>query len=112
MNPKPPLTGSHRRTFRTIFQNPTAHDLEWRAVYSLLEKLGQVTDEPDGSLKATRNGHEMIMNPPRVNVVAGADEILALRQFLEQSEPAQLGTNEVETRINEPTRPNLEKSST
>jgi len=83
-----PLTGSHRRTYKTIFQHPISHNLEWRAVYGLFEKLGDVVEEPNGNLKVTRNGHTLILNPPHTQDVAEEDEVMILRHFLEQSEPA------------------------
>lgn len=88
MNPTPPLTGSYRRTYKAIFQHPISHNLEWRSVYGLLEKLGQVTEQPDGNLKAVRNGHTLILNPPRTKDVAETEDVMALRHFLEQSETA------------------------
>jgi len=87
MNPSPPLTGSFRRTYKTIFQHPISHNLEWRSVYGLLEKLGQLTEEPNGNMTATRNGQTLVLNPPRTKDVAEEDEVMALRHFIEQSEP-------------------------
>ena len=89
MNTIPSLTGSHKRTYKTIFQHPISHNLGWRAVYGLFEKLGQLVEEPNGNLKVTRNGHTLVLNPPRSKDVAEADEVMMLRHFLEQSsEPA------------------------
>ena len=85
MNSIPTLSGSHRRTYKTIFQHPVSHNLEWRAVYGLLEKLGSVVEDANGNLKATRNGHTLVLNPPRAKDVAEADEVMILRNFLEQS---------------------------
>lgn len=82
----PPLTGSHRRTYKAIFQHPIANNLEWRSVYGLLDKLGHVTEEPNGNLTATRNGLTLVLNPSRTKDVAEEDEVVALRHFLEQSE--------------------------
>ena len=87
MKINPPLSGSHKRTYRTIFQHPISHNLEWRAVYGLFEKLGQIVDEPNGNMKVTRNGHSLVLNPPRSKDVAEEEEVMILRHFLEQSEP-------------------------
>jgi hypothetical protein len=81
----PSLTGSHLRTYETIFQHPLSHNLEWRAVRSLFEKLGSVTEEPNGNLKVTRHGQVLVLHPPRTKDVADADEIMTLRHFLERS---------------------------
>jgi len=88
MNPTPPLTGSYRRTYKAIFQHPISHNLEWRSVYGLLEKLGAVSEQPNGNIKATRNGHTLILNPPRTKDIAESEEVMALRHFLEESEIA------------------------
>jgi len=37
------LDGRHRDTLRQIFQHPTSHNIEWRAVMSLLEAVGKVS---------------------------------------------------------------------
>ena len=97
MNPSPPLSGSHRRTYKTIFQHPISHNLEWRAVYGLLEKLGQLTEEPNGNFKVTRNGQTLVLNPSRTKDVAEENEVMALRHFLEQSETQSKEPNQKET---------------
>jgi hypothetical protein len=96
MNSSRSLSGSHRRTYKTIFQHPISHNLEWRSVYGLLEKLGEVTEEANGNLKATRNGHTLVLTPPQTKDVAEEDEVMALRHFIEQSENTEPGTNQKE----------------
>jgi len=98
MNPHsaPPLTGSHLRTYNTIFQHPISHNLEWRAVHALLGNLGQIAEEPNGNFKATRNGQILVLHPPRAKDVAEMDEIMALRHFLQRSETAPPETKEEE----------------
>ena len=91
------LTGSQLRTYKTIFQHPASHNLEWRHVRTLLATLGEVTEEPNGNLKATRNGHVLVLHPPRTKDVAETDELMALRHFLEQSESTLPETNASET---------------
>ena len=86
MNPNPPLSGSHLRTYETIFQHPISHNLDWRAVRNLMAHIGQVTEEANGNLKVTRNGQVLVLHPPRTKDVAEAEEVMALRHFLERSE--------------------------
>src|SRR5581483_867105 len=93
MNSTAPLTGSHLRIYKTIFQHPVSHNLEWRAVRSLLGKLGQITEEPNGNLKVTRNGQTLVLHPSLTKDVAKTDELMALRHFLERSESAPPETN-------------------
>jgi hypothetical protein len=90
------LTGSHLRTYKTIFQHPVSHNLEWRAVRALLGKLGHIAEEPNGNLKVTRNGQILVLHPPRTKDVAETDELMALRHFLERSEMPPPETNEKE----------------
>src|ERR1035438_1331120 len=97
MNSIPSLSGSHLRTYKTIFQHPVSQNLEWRAVRALLENLGHVAEEPNGNLKVTRNGQFLVLHPPRTKDVAETDELMALRHFLERSETAKPGTNENES---------------
>jgi hypothetical protein len=86
------LTGPHRRTYDAIFQAENALLPGWREVQALLGQLGKVTEEPDGSLKITRNGQILVLPSPRPKEVAKPDELLALRHFLERSETVPPGT--------------------
>lgn len=85
MTPIVPLTGSHLRTYNTIFQHPVSHNLAWHDVHALFRHLGRVDEEPNGNLKVTRHGESMILHAPRAKEVGEADEILALRRFLERT---------------------------
>jgi hypothetical protein len=94
MNTTLPLTGSHRRTYDTIFQHPIAQNLQWRDVNALLEEIGHVAQEPNGHLKVTRNGQTMVLHPPRTKDFSDADELMDLRHFLELSEMTTAATEE------------------
>jgi len=83
-----PLTGSHQRIFDRIFQHPISHNLEWRDVHALLGEIATVTKEHNGSLKVTRNGQTLVLHPTSKKDVTEMDEVMALRHFLERSEPA------------------------
>lgn len=87
------LTGSHLRTYQTIFQQPVSHNLEWQEVHALFRQLGQVEQEPNGSLKVTRNGQILVLQSVRTKDVGGTDELMALRHFLERSESTPSVTN-------------------
>ena len=91
MNPPLVLTGSHLRTWQTIFQHPVSHNLGWRDVHALLRELCQVEEQPNGNLRATRHGQTLVLHPPRAKDVAETDELMALRQFLEQAEASLTG---------------------
>ena len=82
-----PLTGSHLRTYDTIFQHPVSHNLQWHDVYSLFRHLGQVEEEPNGHLKVTRNGQTLMLHGRHGKDVSDASEVMSLRHFLEKSAP-------------------------
>jgi hypothetical protein len=80
------LKGSQRRTYDRIFQHPLSHNLGWHDVLGLFRQLGEVEEEPNGNFKVTRNGRSLILNAPRTKDVAEAEEVMALRHFLQESE--------------------------
>jgi len=86
MNSTSTLSGSHLRTYQTIFQHPISHNLNWRDVHALFRHLGEVVEERNGNLKVTRNGHVLVLPPSRTKDVSESDELMTLRHFLTQSE--------------------------
>jgi len=91
------LTGSHLRAYNAIFQHPLSHNLEWHDVYAMLRKLGQIEEQSNGHLRVTRHGQVLVLTPSRTKDVSGADEIMALRHFLERSEKAEAGPQGTDT---------------
>ncbi len=79
------LDGHHQRTYEAIFRHPTSHNLEWHDVRSLLGALADVEEKHNGSIQVTRNGTQAILHPPKHKDVASVEEILSIRQFLEES---------------------------
>jgi hypothetical protein len=58
------LNNRHRDTLRQIFAHPLSHNIEWRAVRSLLEAVGTVTVRHDGKV-AVKLGNELeFLDPP------------------------------------------------
>jgi hypothetical protein len=88
MNSSASLTGSHLRTYNTIFQHPVSHNLQWHDVHALFRHLAQVEEEPNGNLKVTRNGQSLVLHPGRTKDVGDTEEVMALRHFLQRSEAA------------------------
>lgn len=84
--PAPPLTGSHLRTYNTIFQHPVSHNLGWLDVLALFRHLGTVEEEHNGRTKFIRNGQALVLHPHQSKDVSGTEEVLVLRHFLEHSE--------------------------
>lgn len=58
------LNNHHRTTLREIFQHPTSHNIEWRAVLSLLEAVGTVTEHHDGKLTVALGPATEYLEPP------------------------------------------------
>jgi hypothetical protein len=75
------LDGRHRDTLAQIMRHPTSHNIEWRAVMSLLEAVGEVTVRHDGKVEVKIGSEQEFLDPP-----AGkdADEqlVLDLRHML------------------------------
>lgn len=86
------LSGSLLRTYNTIFQHPVSHNLVWSHVHALFRHLGQIEKEHNGNLKVIRNGESLILYPPRTKDVADTEELMALRHFLQRSEPTVIAT--------------------
>ena len=98
MNSTSLLTGSHLRTYNTIFQHPISHNLKWHDVHALFGQLGKIEEEANGNMKVTRNGQTLVLHPHRAKDVSETDEVMVLRHFIEQSETMlQQESKEMET---------------
>jgi hypothetical protein len=75
------LSNHHRTTLRQIFQHPVSHNIEWRAVVSLLEAVGSVTEHPDGKLAVTLGTQTQFLDPP-ANKDIDAQMVVDLRHML------------------------------
>jgi hypothetical protein len=58
------LDGRHRDTLRQILRHPTSHNIEWRAVTSLLEAVGTVTVRHDGKVAVQIGNEQEFLEPP------------------------------------------------
>ncbi len=59
------LNNHHRRTVEEIFAHPTSANIEWHDVVSLLEAVGEVTEEHNGKLKVSLGPETEVIHPPR-----------------------------------------------
>jgi hypothetical protein len=80
--PPTSLSGTHLRTFETIFRHPVSHNLAWHDVHALFRHLGEVHEEANGNLKVTLLSQTIVLPPPRKKDISEADEVLKLRHFL------------------------------
>jgi hypothetical protein len=81
----PNLNSHHVRTYEEIFRHPAAHNLAWHDVLSLLSALADDTDESNGNIHVTRNGHTAVFHAPKHESVVSAETSRAVRHFLENS---------------------------
>jgi hypothetical protein len=75
------LDSRHQDTLRQIFEHPTSHNVEWRAVLSLLEAAGTVTVRHDGKV-AVKMGPELAFLVPPTGKDVDAQMIVDLRRML------------------------------
>jgi hypothetical protein len=66
---------------RQIFEHPTSHNIEWRAVLSLLEAVGQVTVRHDGKV-AVKIGTELVFLEPPAGKDVDEQMVVDLRRML------------------------------
>jgi hypothetical protein len=59
------FTNHQRNTLRQIFQHPAGHNIEWRAVLSLLEAVGSAEERHDGKVAVTIGSQTEYFDPPR-----------------------------------------------
>ena len=85
MNMDTQLLGAHRSTYDAVFQHPVARNLQWRDVRAMLASFATVVEEPNGNLKFSRNGQTLTVHPPRRKDFSDVQELMRIRQFLEQS---------------------------
>jgi hypothetical protein len=59
------LDRHHRRTAQAILSHPVSHNIEWRDVLSLLEAVGDVSEEHNGKFKVSVGGETEMLHRPR-----------------------------------------------
>jgi len=75
------LDSHHRDTLRQIFRHPAGHNIEWRAVMSLLEVVGGVTVRHDGKV-AVKIGSELEFLEPPAGKDIDVQMVVDLRRML------------------------------
>jgi hypothetical protein len=75
------LDSRHRDTLQQIFRHPASHNIEWRAVMSLLEAVGDVTVRRDGKV-AVKIGSELEFLEPPTGKDIDAQMVVDLRRML------------------------------
>jgi hypothetical protein len=75
------LNNHHRDTLEKILGHPTSGNVEWRQVLSLLETVGDVTEEHNGKFKVTLGEETTVLHRPRGKDV-DTQVIVDLRRML------------------------------
>jgi hypothetical protein len=75
------LSNHHRNTLRQIFQHPAGHNIEWRAVLSLLGTVGSAEERHDGKVVVTIGSQTEYFDPPRHKDI-DTQAVVNLRQML------------------------------
>ena len=78
------LHGAHLRTLQALFRHPTAHNLEWQDVLSLIRRIGAVHVKGNNKLACEVGGQHLVMPEPHAKDLA-ASEVVELRHFLERA---------------------------
>ena len=75
------LNNHHRDTLLQIFQHPTSHNVDWKAVISLLEAAGSVEQRHDGKYVARVGGETEVLARPKSKDI-DVQQVVDLRRML------------------------------
>lgn len=75
------LNNQHRDTVAKILRHPASHNVEWHAVLSLLQYIGQVDERHDGRFEVTIGGETEIFDKPKHKNV-DEQQVVDLRRML------------------------------
>jgi len=75
------LDHHHRRTAEAILSHPVSHNIEWRDVLSLLDAIGEVSEEDNGKVKVGIGGEIETLHRPNGKDI-GEQMIVDLRRML------------------------------
>lgn len=78
------LHGAHLRTLEAIFRHPTAHNLEWMDVLSLMERISAVRRDGDNKWAFTIGAEHYQMHKPHTKDLTSS-EVVDLRHFLQRA---------------------------
>jgi hypothetical protein len=77
----PHLNNHHRDTLAAIFQHPTSHNIDWKAVLSLLNAVGTVEETVEGKFHFIVGGEDHVFTRPR-NKDIDVQTVVDLRHIL------------------------------
>ena len=76
----------HQATHNAVFAHPISHSLQWLDVLAMLTSMTEVSEEQNGSVKFSRNGHTIVVHPPKHKENPDVDTVMRIRDFLTQSQ--------------------------
>jgi len=78
------LSNHQRNTLRQLFQHPAGHNIEWRAVLSLLAVVGSAEEQHGGKVAVTIASRTQYFDPPRHKDI-DTQTVVNLRQMLTEA---------------------------
>jgi hypothetical protein len=75
------LNSHQQNTLRKIFRHPAGHNIEWRAVVSLLEAIGSVEEHRDSKVAVTVGSQTRFFDIPSGKDI-DTDTVVDLRHLL------------------------------
>jgi hypothetical protein len=75
------LSSNHRDTLLQIFQHPTSHNIDWRAVVSLIEAVGEIEERKDGSVSVRLGDETEVFARPKHKDI-DVQQVVDLRRML------------------------------
>ena len=77
------MNKKHRKTLKTIFENPIRADIDWKEIESLFGALGAEISEGKGSrVRVILNGVRIVFHRPHPRKEAGRATVKDVREFL------------------------------
>jgi hypothetical protein len=83
------LNNHHRDTLVSTFQHPASHNIDWKAVVSLLNAVGTVDESPDGKYHVALGGEQQVFTRPRGKDI-DVQTVVDLRRMLSEAGYASL----------------------
>jgi hypothetical protein len=78
------LSNHQRDTLLQIFEHPTSHNIEWHAVFSLLEAAGSVEQRHDGNYVLHLAGQDVVLARPKQKDI-DVEQVVDLRRILTEA---------------------------
>jgi len=78
------LNNHHRDTLVSLFQHPASHNIDWKAVVSLMDVVGSVEEMSDGKIRAVIGGEQIVITRPRGKDI-DVQVVVDLRRLLTQA---------------------------